>query len=219
MKEEVNMNKDYRLKVTIRNDRLLTAMENMGFESMAQFTQAHGLNYERTGKIFSGKLKPLNDKGYLTPIAKEILSILNLETQEAFTDRQLKGFVKTSFEKRIEEKDLLKLADPIKNHEFLLMEKDVNRILSEMLSKLPPRYEKVVRMVNGLGGQEVCSYKKIASELNVGSYRISQMYLAALQKLSTTVNLEKLKNAGIKNIYGIFKNKGIVRHQKERNLL
>jgi len=48
------MNKDYRLKVTIRNDRLLTAMENMGFESMAQFTQTHGLNYERTGQIFNG---------------------------------------------------------------------------------------------------------------------------------------------------------------------
>ena len=219
MKEEVNMNKDYRLKVTIRNDRLLTAMENMGFESVAQFTQTQGLNYQRTGEIFNGKLKPLNKKGDLIPLAKEILSILNLETDEAFTERQLKGFVKTSFEKRIEEKDLLKLADPIKNHEFLLMEKDVNKILSEMLSKLPPRYEKVVRMINGLGGHEVCSYKKIASELNIGSGRVSQMYLTALKKLSTTINLEKLKNAGIKNIYGIFKNKGIVQHQKERNLL
>ena len=219
MKEEVNMNKDYRLKVTIRNDRLLTAMENMGFESMAQFTQAHGLNYERTGHIFNGKLKPLNEKGELTSIAKEILSILNLETDEAFTERQLKGFVKTSFEKRVTEKALLKIADPVKNHEFLLMEKDVNKILSEMLSKLPPRYERMVRMINGIGEQEVCSYKKVASEFNIGTYRVSQMYLTALKKLSTTRNLEKLKNAGIKNIYGIFKNKGIVRHQKERNLL
>ena len=219
MKEEVNMNKDYRLKVTIRNDRLLTAMENMGFESMAQFTQTHGLSYQRTGEIFNGKLKPLNNQGELTSTAKEILSILNLETDEAFTERQLKGFVKTSFEKRVTEKALLKIADPVKNHEFLLMEKDVNKILSEMLSKLPPRYEKVVRMINGLGGHEVCSYKKIASELNIGSGRVSQMYLKALQKLSTTSNLEKLKNAGIKNIYGIFKNKGIIRHQKERNIL
>jgi len=213
------MNTDYRLKVTIRNDRLLTAMEALGFESMSQFTQTHGLNYQRTGEIFNGKLKPLNDKGELTSTAKEILSILNLETHEAFTERQLKGFVKTTFEKRIKEKDLLKLADPIKNHEFLLMEKDVNKILSEMLSKLPPRYEKVVRMINGIGGQEVYSYKKIASELNIGSQRVSQMYLQALRKLSSTSNLEKLKNAGIKNIYGIFKNKGIIRHQKERKLL
>ena len=213
------MNKDYRLKVTIRNDRLLTAMENMGFESMAQFTQAHGLNYERTGKIFSGKLKPLNEKGELTSLAKEILSILNLETDEAFTERQLKGFVKTSFEKRIEEKDLLKLANPIKNHEFLLMEKDVNRILSEMLSKLPPRYEKVVRMINGIGGQPASPFWEDGLEFNVTRERVRQIYFKALKKLATTKNLEKLKNAGIKDIYGVFKNKGIIRHQKDRDLL
>ena len=213
------MNKDYRLKVTIRNDRLLTAMENMGFESMAQFTQAHGLNYERTGHIFNGKLKPLNNKGELTSIAKEILSILNLETDEAFTERQLKGFVKTSFEKRIKEKDLLKLADPIKNHEFLLMEKDVNKILSEMLSELPPRHEKVVRMINGLGGQSTRLFREVGLELKVSVERVRQIYLQALRRLSTTSNLEKLKNAGIKDIYGIFKNKGVIRDQKDRNLL
>ena len=213
------MNKDYRLKVTIRNDRLLTAMENMGFESVAQFTQTHGLNYQRTGEIFNGKIKPLNNKGELTSHTKEILSILNLETDEAFTERQLKGFVKTSFEKRIKEKDLLKLADPLKNHEFLLMEKDVNKILSEMLSELPPRYEKVVRMINGLGGQPTRPFWYVGGELKVTVERVRQIYLKALRKLSTTSNLEKLKNAGIKDIYGIFKNKGVVRGQKERNLL
>jgi hypothetical protein len=213
------MNKDYRLKVTIRNDRLLTAMENMGFESVAQFTQTQGLNYQRTGEIFNGKLKPLNKKGDLIPLAKEILTILNLETDEAFTERQLKGFVKTSFEKRIKEKDLLKLANPVKNHEFLLMEKDVNKILSEMLSELPPRYEKVVRMINGLGGQPTRPFWYVGGVLKVTSERVRQIYLKALRKLSTTSNLEKLKNAGIKDIYGIFKNKGVVREQKERNLL
>jgi len=213
------MNKDYRLKVTIRNDRLLTAMENMGFESVAQFTQTQGLNYQRTGEIFNGKLKPLNKKGDLIPLAKEILSILNLETDEAFTERQLKGFVKTSFEKRIKEKDLLKLADPIKNHEFLLMEKDVNKILSEMLSELPPRYEKVVRMINGLGGQPTRLFGEVGLELKVTVERVRQIYLKALRKLSTPSNLEKLKNAGIKDVYGIFKNKGVIRDQKDRNLL
>ena len=213
------MNKDYRLKVTIRNDRLLTAMENMGFESMAQFTQTHGLNYQRTGEIFNGKLKPLNNKGELTSTAKEILSILNLETDEAFTERQLKGFVKTSFEKRVTEKALLKIADPVKNHEFLLMEKDVNKILTEMLSELSPRYEKVVRMINGIGGQPASPFWEVGLEFNVTRERVRQIYFKALKKLATTKNLEKLKNAGIKDIYGVFKNKGIIRHQKERNLL
>ena len=79
MKGNINMQKDYRIRVTIRNDRLLTAMEEMGYPSMAQFTQAHGLEYQRTGEIFNGKLKPLNKKGDLIPLAKEIL---NIEVQE-----------------------------------------------------------------------------------------------------------------------------------------
>jgi hypothetical protein len=215
----MTLNKDYRLKVTIRNDRLLTAMENIGFESMAQFTKTHGLEYQRTGEIFNGKLKPLNEKGELKPLAKEILSILNLEVSEAFTERQLKGFTRTTFEKRVNEKDLLKLANPVKNHEFLLMEKDVNKVLDKMLGELGPRYEKIVRMVNGIGGQEVCSFKQIALEFKIGSYRVSQIYLTALRKLSTPKNLEKLKNAGISDLHGIFRSKGIIKHQRERNLL
>ena len=61
MKGKINMQKDYRIKVTIRNDRLLTAMEEMGYSSMAQFTQAHGLEYQRTGEIFNGKLSSNTD--------------------------------------------------------------------------------------------------------------------------------------------------------------
>ena len=216
MKGNINMQKDYRIKVTIRNDRLLTAMEEMGYQSMAQFTQAHGLEYQRTGEIFNGKLKPLNKKGELIPLAKEILNILCLETDKAFTDRQLKGFVRTSFEKRVKEKELLKLADPVKNHEFLLMEKDVNKILSEMLSELPPRYERIVRWINGIGEEFSLPISEVGLKLNLTRERVRQIYLKALQKLSTTRNLEKLKNAGIKDIYGIFKNKS---KQKNINLL
>jgi RNA polymerase primary sigma factor len=88
-----------------------------------------------------------------------------------------------------------------------------------MLGTLPPRYEKVVRMINGLGGQPTHPFWKVGLELKVTVERARQIYLKALKKLSTTNNLEKLKNAGIKDVYGIFKNKGIIRHQKERNLL
>ena len=31
--------KDYRIKITIRNDRLLTAMEDMGYKSVMKFSE------------------------------------------------------------------------------------------------------------------------------------------------------------------------------------
>ena len=120
--------KDYRIKVTIRNDRLLTAMESDGYLSVSQFTKAHGLDYMRTSEIFRGKRKPLNSKGELIPLAEEILSILNLSTHEAFTERQLKGFIRTTYEKSVKEKELLKLVNPVQNHELLMMEKDIKSL-------------------------------------------------------------------------------------------
>ena len=47
--------KDYRIKITIRNDRLLTAMEDMGYKSVMKFAEMNQLDYIRTSEIFRGK--------------------------------------------------------------------------------------------------------------------------------------------------------------------
>ncbi len=197
--------KDYRIKVTIRNDRLLSTMEEAGYISVAQFTKAHGLDYQRTSEIFNGKLKPVNKKGELTPLTKEILAILDLSVQKAFTERQLKGFLQTTFEKRVKEKDLIKIASPVKNHELLMMEKDVDKILNEILSELPPRYEAITRYINGIGIEAAHTLTETALKYSLSLERTRQIYKKALLKLSQAKNLEKLKNAGLRDVYGLFK--------------
>ena len=109
--------KDYRIKITIRNDRLLSAIEGMGHESVMSFCKKYDLPYTSTNDIISGKKPPLKDDGSLTTRCKDLLEILGVSIEEAFTERQLEGFSKTTFETKVKEKDLLQIVNPAKNQE------------------------------------------------------------------------------------------------------
>ena len=52
---------DYRVKITIRNERLLAAMEGLGYKSVAEFSRNQGLNSNKVREIFSGKIPPLDN--------------------------------------------------------------------------------------------------------------------------------------------------------------
>jgi len=65
-------------------------MEAKGYASVAQFTKENGLQYQPTVELISGKKKPLKFNGELTRLAKEVLDRLDLDVEDAFTERQLK---------------------------------------------------------------------------------------------------------------------------------
>ena len=137
---------DYRVKITIRNEKLLTAMEGMGYKSVAEFSRNQGLNGARVNEIINGKITPLDREGNPKELTKEILEILNLTIEKAFTEKQLKGFKKHTFEVKIEEEKLLQIINPAENQEIKVIEQEVKSKLYEILSTLTPREEKILRM-------------------------------------------------------------------------
>ena len=56
---------DYRVKITIRNERLLSAIEAMGCVSVRSFCLKYSEDYQRTIEIVNGKFKPINENGKL----------------------------------------------------------------------------------------------------------------------------------------------------------
>ena len=175
---------DYRVKITIRNERLLAAIEGMGFESVAKFCAEHILDYTRTSEIIRGKLKPINENGKLNNVVENLLNILGLDIKDAFTPRQLQGFKNTSYEIKVKEKELKQLVNPVKNQELKYIETEVQEKISEVLTiRLTPREEKVVRMRFGIGTETDHTLDEISQELNVSNARVGQILAKAIRKL------------------------------------
>ena len=175
---------DYRVKITIRNERLLAAMEGLGYKSVAEFSRNQGLNSNKVREIFSGKITPLDKDGSLKDLTKEILELLDLTIEKAFTEKQLRGFKKHSFEIKLEEEKLLQITNPAKNLEVKVIEQDVKNKFSEIFSKyLTPREENVLRMRYGIGLDTDHTLEEVGLKFSVNRERIRQIEAKAIRKL------------------------------------
>ena len=194
--------KDYRIKITIRNERLLTAIEALGFVSVRQFCAQHALDYQRITEIIRGKLKPLNSKGEVTKIVEELLEITGVTLEEAFTKRQLKGFHKTSFEMKVVEKDLKKLVNPVKNQEQKIIEQDVKlRLLEAFATKLSSKEEKVIRLFYGFDNGHEHTQNEIGQIFGISHARVGQIKARAEKKLKHPAVAGKIINTGFGEVY------------------
>jgi len=194
--------KDYRIKITIRNDRLLNAIEDKGIPSVKQFCTLYKLDYNRVVKIISGKIKPLNDLGRPIRLVEQIIDILDISLEDAFTERQLKGFAKTNYEISVAEKELKQLVNPVKNQEQRLIESDVKISIQNAFSKrLNAREEKILRMHYGFNGGREHTRKELSELFNVSISRISEIIIKAERKLRHPSVSNNIINTGFNEIY------------------
>tara|TARA_R110002126_G_scaffold128289_1_gene270867 strand:- start:11 stop:655 length:645 start_codon:yes stop_codon:yes gene_type:complete len=194
--------KDYRIKITIRNDRLLNAIEDKGIPSVRQFCQLYKLNYNLVVQIISGKVKPLNDLGRPIRLVEQIIDILDISLEDAFTERQLKGFAKTNYEISVAEKELKQLVNPVKNQEQKVIEKDVRlKILEAFSKRLGPREEKLIRLRYGFGGEKEHTQHEIAEIFKISHARVGQILAKAERKLKHPSVSNDIINTGFNEIY------------------
>ena len=194
--------KDYRIKITIRNDRLLNAIENKNIPSVRQFCKLYQLDYNRVVQIISGKVKPLNDLGRPIGLVEQIIDILDISLEDAFTERQLKGFAKTNYEISVAEQELKQLVNPVKNQELKYIETEVQEKISEVLTiRLTPREEKIVRLRYGFGGEKEHTQHEIAEIFKISHARVGQILAKAERKLKHPSVSNDIINTGFNEIY------------------
>jgi RNA polymerase sigma factor (sigma-70 family) len=188
---------DYRIRVSIRNNRLLKAMEAKGFNSAAKFERSYGFRNYAMINLINGSIPPLDKNGEIKTFVKEILDILEINITDAFTEKQLQGFKKHSFTVEAKESQLLQLVNNRKPLELNLIEKDVNKLIDNLLLSLPKKYEQVIRM----SMFENKTTKEIAAALGVGRARVGQIILKGIEKLKTHSNFNKLIESGAVDLF------------------
>jgi RNA polymerase sigma factor (sigma-70 family) len=189
---------DYRVRISIRNERLLSAIENAGYASARQCSIANGYPEPYVGELVRGLRKPLDTKtGKPTKFCKEILKILGKNIEDCFTPRQLKGFKKSSYQIKVDEKELKQLVSYHKNEGDTLLEADLDKKITQVLSiRLTPREEKVVRMNFGLGIDREHSMIEISEHFGVTRSRMDQILKKAIRKLQHPVTKGLLLSTG-----------------------
>ena len=190
---------DYRVRISIRNERLLSAIEEAGYPSARQCSIANGYKDYIIGHLVNGSIKPLEAKtDKPTKFCKEVLKILGKNIEDCFTPRQLQGFKKSSYQIKVDEKELKQLVSEHKNEGHSLLESELDRKITQVLSiRLTPREEKIVRLHYGIGSETTPqTFQEISLIFAVGQNRIKQICDKAIRKLQHPVTKSLLLSTG-----------------------
>ena len=187
---------DYRVKITIRNNRILNRMEEKGYPTMTSFSKALGVSQNQIQGVISGKIKPISKKGTIISPVETMLDALDLSLEDAFTERQLKGFNKNSFEVNMDENQIHSITSPVKNTELLAMEQNVHSTLKNLMVKiLRPRENMLIEKFYFQNK----STKELAEELNLCGARVDQIIKKSLFKLSK--HYHEFDKSGITDVF------------------
>lgn len=188
---------DYRIRVSIRNNRLLKAMEAKGFKSAAQFERSYKFRGYAMINLINGSIPPLDKNGEIKPFVKEILDILEINITDAFTEKQLQGFKKNTFTIEAKESQLMQLTSAKKPLEMNLIESDINKLIKNLLSTLPKKNQIAIQM-NIFENKQ---FKEIANVLKVSRGRAGQLVSQGIKKLQTHSNFNKLIEFGAIDLF------------------
>lgn len=191
--------KEYRVKVTVRNNLLLSAIEDAGFVGWGQiaaFARHIGVSVSTLQQLVAMKIPPINESGEFCQIAKDVMEGLGAAPLDLWTDAQLTARLnKNTGEFYADEKALhamieqrdesLTLPDPAD----VVNEKQVSIVVQSVLQTLTPREsETLLRRMNDETMEE------IGKSFDVQRERVRQIEVKALRKMRHPSRRERLRD-------------------------
>jgi RNA polymerase sigma factor (sigma-70 family) len=192
---------DYRVRITVRNARLLRAIEQAGHRPGAQFAAAVGISYYGSLLPYLNLTRsPLNREGLLRECAWALCDYLRASPSDLWSDAQLQPLKQNHSSVDLDADSVQALVcgtrtadDPLR----LASRAQACRILQDALNSLTPREANVIRERFFVGS----SLDEIAEQMEVSRERIRQIEVKALRKLRHESRIPR-DLAGIADVIG-----------------
>lgn len=193
---------EYRVKITVRNNLLMTAIEEAGYKSQTEFANAIGSTPSKVNALVAMREPPLNMSGEFSEIAKLVMEALGACPTDLWTEQQLTlQLRKNSTNMNMGANTLrLMMADP---NDPALLENDVDDmglfreelkdVMTDMLDSLTPREAKVLRLRFGVGCEEH-TLEEVGKLYGLTRERIRGIEAKALRKMRHPSRSDHIKD-------------------------
>jgi len=178
--------KEFRLKVSVRNNLLLSAIEAQGYASVAEFERACGLSIGRINNLVAMREAPILQSGEFSQNAKLVMEVLGAAPTDLWTEQQLTIKLKTNSGERAIDANLVQhlleqkhRTDYLPSPEDSLLAAETSAIVEQVLGTLKPREKDILqeRFEKDLTLEEVGNHHGLSKE------RIRGIESKALRKL------------------------------------
>jgi len=183
---------EYRVKISVRNNLLLSAIEAAGYRghgSITRFCAESGVCQSQLSSLLSMRAAPITQDGEFSTGAKQIMEALGAAPSDLWTDAQLTMRLGRNTAETTMGQDALQYlleshvdAMTLPNPEDAADASMMSRLVAKVLGTLTPREEKVLRMRNGIGCQDM-TLEECGETLGVTPERVRQIECRAIRKL------------------------------------
>jgi RNA polymerase sigma factor (sigma-70 family) len=191
---------EYRVKVSVRNNLILKAIEDQGHESIKHFCEVYDLKAVDVRNVINFTKRPMQPNGEFCTTANKLMEALGAAPTDLWTVEQLElGLTRNSVERVVGQKALDSLLG-MDNGEMIAIEtpdeklskRERKLVLIGVLESLPDREQYVIANRFGLGCEEK-TLEEIGEELGVHRERVRQIESKALCKLRHPSRSQKLR--------------------------
>lgn len=197
---------EYRVKVTIRNNLLLSLIEEHGYTSLAKFAKDHELNYGNLVEFVALKKSPIGTDGNFLRTAQQLMEIFGASPSDLWSQEQLTMKLPKNYsEYKVAKEELAELAHNFsaitgqithESPEEALYKKELVGLTSGILGRLTPREAKVLALRWGLDGtNREHTLDEVGAAFDLSKERIRQIESKAMRKIRHPRNQDTLIDA------------------------